>query len=407
MSHALATVGIVRRHCVFAVLLYAATAVAAPGAALPPQRARDLGVAPGVFRPGALNAITDVAGVRVGHTTLIEGEWVRTGVTAVLPHAGNLYTERVPAAVHVANGFGKLLGSTQVMELGELETPILLTCTLCVWKAADSLVAWMLEQPGLTGVRSLNPLVAETNDGRLNAIRSRPLSPQAVRSALQGASTGPVREGSVGAGTGTVAFGWKGGIGTSSRVLPATLGAFTVGVLVQSNFGGVLQVLGAPVGRELGQYAFREATEERGDGSIIVVVATDAPLSDRNLSRLAARAMLGVARTGSSASNGSGDYAIAFSTAESVRRRVPLPGAPSDAGATRTGSSDAGVTTRSALDLDNDAASALFQAVIEATEEAIYNSLFMATAVSSRIGKADPIPLDRVREILKKHNVGR
>jgi D-aminopeptidase len=408
MPRALAAVRIVRRRCLVAALLIAAIAVAAPSAALPPQRARDLGVAPGIFRPGALNAITDVAGVRVGHATLIEGEWVRTGVTAVLPHAGNLYTERVPAAIHVANGFGKLLGSTQVMELGELETPILLTCTLCVWKAADSLVAWMLEQPGLVGVRSLNPLVAETNDGRLNAIRSRPLSPQAVRSALQGASSGPVREGSVGAGTGTIAFGWKGGIGTSSRVLPATLGAFTLGVLVQSNFGGVLQILGAPVGRELGQYAFREATEERGDGSIIVVVATDAPLSDRNLGRLAARAMLGVARTGSSASNGSGDYAIAFSTAESVRRRVLLPSAPSDAGpATRTGASDAGVTTRSALDLDNDAASALFQAVIEATEEAIYNSLFMATAVSSRVGKADPIPLDRVREILKKHNVGR
>jgi D-aminopeptidase len=365
--------------------------------ALPPQRARDLGVAPGIFKPGALNAITDVAGVRVGHATLIQGDSVRTGVTAVLPHGGNLFTERVPAAIHVGNGFGKLLGSTQVRELGELETPILLTCTLCVWKAADALVAWMIEQPGLGNVRSLNPLVAETNDGRLNAIRSRPLSPEAVRSALQSASAGPVREGSVGAGTGTIAFGWKGGIGTSSRLLPPKLGGFTVGVLVQSNFGGVLQVLGAPVGKELGQYAFREATEERGDGSIIVVVATDAPLSDRNLERLAARAMLGVARTGSSASNGSGDYAIAFSTAESVRRHVPPPG----------GASDGGVTTRSAQDLDNDAASALFQAVIEATEEAIYNSLFMATTMSSRGGKVDPIPLDRVRDILKKYNLGR
>src|SRR5688572_1504369 len=213
MPRALAAVRIVRRRCLFAALLIAAIGVAAPGAALPPQRARDLGVAPGIFRPGALNAITDVAGVRVGHTTIIEGEWVRTGVTAVLPHAGNLYTERVPAAVHIANGFGKLLGSTQVMELGELETPILLTSTLCVWKAADALAAWMLEQPGLAGVRSINPLVAETNDGRLNAIRSRPLPPEAVRSALQGASAGPVREGSVGAGTGTIAFGWKGGIG--------------------------------------------------------------------------------------------------------------------------------------------------------------------------------------------------
>lgn len=369
----------------------------APAAATPPQRAREIGVAPGIFKPGPLNAITDVSGVRVGQTTIIEGEWVRTGVTAVIPHAGNLFLERVPAAIHVANGFGKLVGSTQLAELGELETPILLTCTLCVWKAADAMVTWMLEQPGLANVRSINPVVAETNDGRLNAIRSRPLSPQAVRTALQGASSGSVREGSVGAGTGTVAFGFKGGIGTSSRVLPAALGGHTLGVLVQSNFGGVLQVLGAPVGKELGQYAFREATEEKGDGSIVVVVATDAPLSDRNLGRLAARAMLGVARTGSSASNGSGDYVIAFSTAESVRRRVAAPGGPGDAG----------VTTRAVQDLDNDAASALFQAVIEATEEAVYNSLFMATAVSSRVGRADPIPLDRVREILKKYNVGR
>jgi D-aminopeptidase len=408
MLRALAAFAIVRHKAVLAALVISVMTAAHPAVGLPPQRARDFGVAPGIFRPGALNAITDVAGVRVGHTTVIEGEWVRTGVTAVLPHAGNLYTERVPAAVHVANGFGKLLGSTQVMELGELETPILLTCTLCVWRAADSLVGWMLEQPALANVRSLNPLVAETNDGRLNAIRSRALSPQAVRGALQGASGGPVREGSVGAGTGTIAFGWKGGIGTSSRVLPATLGGFTVGVLVQSNFGGVLTVLGAPVGKELGQYAFREATEERGDGSIIVVIATDAPLSDRNLGRLAARAMLGVARTGSSASNGSGDYAIAFSTAESVRRRVTAPpGAASDAGVAARPSSDAGVVTRSPLDLDNDAASGLFQAVIEATEESIYNSLFMATAVSSRVGKAEPIPLDRVREILKKHNLGR
>jgi D-aminopeptidase len=409
MPRAFAAVALVRRLRASALALGIALALAAPAAAVPPQRARDLGVAPGIFKPGAQNAITDVAGVRVGHTTLIEGEWVRTGVTAVLPHAGNMFTERVPAAIHVANGFGKLLGSTQVAELGELETPILLTCTLCVWKAADALVAWMLEQPGLANVRSLNPVVAETNDGRLNAIRSRPLPSQAVRIALQSASTGPVREGSVGAGTGTVAFGFKGGIGTSSRVLPAPLGGHTVGVLVQSNFGGVLQVLGVPVGKELGQYAFREATDERGDGSIVVVVATDAPLSDRNLGRLAARAMLGVARTGSSASNGSGDYVIAFSTAESVRRRVAAPAGPSDAGsATRVGSpTDAGSATRVAQDLDNDAASALFQAVIEATEEAVYNSLFMATPVSSRVGKADPIPLDRVREILKKYNVGR
>jgi D-aminopeptidase len=290
---------IFRRVHAAALCLLTAIVLAAPALAVPPQRARELGVVPGIFKPGAQNAITDVAGVRVGHTTVIEGEWVRTGVTAVLPHGGNLFTERVPAAIHVANGFGKLIGSTQVMELGELETPILLTCTLCVWKAADAMVAWMLEQPGLANVRSLNPVVAETNDGRLNAIRNRPLPPQAVRSALQSANTGPVREGSVGAGTGTIAFGFKGGIGTSSRVLPAVLGGHTLGVLVQSNFGGVLQVLGAPVGKELGQYAFREATQEKGDGSIVIVVATDAPLSDRNLRRLAERAMFGVARTGS------------------------------------------------------------------------------------------------------------
>jgi D-aminopeptidase len=377
------------------MLLLAAHLVSScTAAALPPQRARDLGVAPGIFRPGKHNAITDVAGVRVGHTTLIEGDTVRTGVTAVIPHSGNVFLERVPAAVHVGNGFGKFVGATQVAELGEIETPILLTSTLAVWKAADALAAWMLEQPALAHVRSINPIVGETNDGRLNAVRDRALSPNAVQSALEGASSAAVGEGSVGAGTGTIAFGFKGGIGTSSRVLPASLGAFTVGVLVQSNFGGVLQVLGAPVGKELGQYAFREATSERGDGSIVVVVATDAPLSDRNLGRLAARAMHGVARTGSSGSNGSGDYVIAFSNAESVRRRV-TPGSTTPP-ATRTGS-----------DLDNDGASALFQAVIEATEEAIYNSLFMATTVSSRVGKADSIPLERVRDILKKYGVTR
>ena len=375
--------------------MIATLAACASVSALPPQRARDLGVAPGIFRPGAENAITDVSGVRVGHATVIDGDSVRTGVTAVLPHGGNLFSERVPAAIHVGNGFGKLLGSTQVATLGELETPILLTCTLCVWRAADAMVAYLLEQPALANVRSINPLVAETNDGRLNAIRQRALPDQAVRSALQSASAGKVREGSVGAGTGTVAFGFKAGIGTSSRVLPTTLGGYVVGVLLQSNFGGVLQVLGAPVGKELGQYAFRESTEEKGDGSIVIVVATDAPLSDRNLERLAARAMLGMARTGSSASNGSGDYVIAFSTAESVRRRMP------------TGANDAGATTRTVQDLDNDATSALFQAVIEATEEAIYNSLFMATPIASKVGKADPISLERVKEILSKYNVRR
>lgn len=356
-------------------------------------RARDLGVAPGIFAPGRLNAITDVAGVRVGQVTVVEGDSVRTGVTAILPHAGNAYLDRVPAAVFVGNGFGKLLGTTQVAELGELESPILLTCTLCVWRVADATVGWMLEQPGMADVRSINPVVGETNDGRLNDIRSRPVTAAHVREALNSASAGPVREGSVGAGTGTIAFGWKGGIGTASRVLPASLGGWTVGVLVQTNFGGVLQILGAPVGRELGQYSFRTAVEpERGDGSIMIVVATDAPLSDRNLERLAARAIMGLARTGSAASNGSGDYVIAFSTAEGTRRRTGAPVPPAASGA---------------MEVRNDDMSALFQGVVEATEEAIYNSLFAATAVTSRGGTVEPLPLDRVREILARYNVGK
>jgi D-aminopeptidase len=353
----------------------------------PRQRARALGVAPGIFPPGPHNALTDVAGVKVGHTTLMTGDSVRTGVTAILPHGGNPFRERVPAAIHVGNGFGKLLGSTQVNELGELETPVLLTCTLCVWRAADALVAWMLEQPGMEDVRSINPVVGETNDGRLNAIRTRPVGEKEVRAALAQAASGPVAEGSVGAGTGTVAFGWKGGIGTSSRVLPKKLGGFTVGVLVQSNFGGVLQVLGAPVGRALGRYAFQKDVEERGDGSIMMVVATDAPLEHRNLRRLAERATLGLGRTGSSMSNGSGDYVIAFSTAASVRRAF---GAERLAGET----------------LGNDALSPLFQAVVEATEEAIYNSLFMATPVQGNGQTVEALPLSRVREVLRRHGVG-
>jgi D-aminopeptidase len=376
--------------------------LAAAAGAQTPQgraRARDLAVAPGIFKPGAVNAITDVAGVRVGHATLIEGDSIRTGVTAILPHGGNVFHERVPAAIVVGNGFGKLLGATQVTELGELETPILLTCTLCVWKAADAMVAWLLEQPDMAQPGSINPVVGETNDGGLNAIRSRPVTPDAVRRALTSATGGAVSEGSVGAGTGTVAFGWKGGIGTSSRVLPRALGGFTVGVLVQSNFGGVLQVLGAPVGRELGQFAFKDAVEaDRGDGSIMIVVATDAPLSDRNLRRLGERALFGLARTGSGMSNGSGDYVIAFSTAESVRRsQRPAAGAAAEARFDR----------RTVQDLTNDGTSALFQAVIEATEEAIYNSMFAATTVTARRGTVEAIPLDRVREILAKYNTAR
>jgi D-aminopeptidase len=350
-------------------------------------RARDLGIAPGVFRPGALNAITDVAGVRVGQVTVIEGDSVRTGITAILPHEGNAYRERVPAALHVGNGFGKLLGATQLAELGELETPILLTCTLCVWKAADAMAEWMLAQPGMANVRSINPVVAETNDGGLNAIRARPITADQVRAALTTAAGGPVAEGSVGAGAGTQAFGWKGGIGTSSRTLPATLGGWTVGVLVQSNFGGVLQMMGAPVGRELGRYSFRtDTTRDQGDGSIIMVVATDAPLSDRNLQRVAARAIMGLARTGSSASNGSGDYVIAFSTAAGVRRAF-----------------DARRLTTT--ELANEDMSAVFQATVEATEEAIYNSLTMATTVTSRGRTVEALPLDRVREILSRYNI--
>jgi D-aminopeptidase len=362
-------------------------------------RARDLGVAPGIFRPGPVNAITDVAGVLVGHATVTAGDSVQTGVTAILPHGGNLFFDRVPAAIHVGNAFGKLVGATQVRELGELETPILLTCTLCVWRAADALVAELLAMPGMERVGSINPVIGETNDGALNAIRSRPITPEIVHRALASASAGRVAEGSVGAGAGTIAFEWKGGIGTSSRVLPRTLGGWTVGVLVQSNFGGVLQVLGAPVGRELGRYAFKGDVErERGDGSIMIVVATNAPVDDRNLERLAARAIMGLARTGASGSNGSGDYVIAFSTADEVRRRVAPPGAA----ATTTLS-----PPRTTRQLANDDMSALFEAVIEATEEAIYNSLFMATSVTSRGRSVEAIPLDSVRTILRKYGVTR
>jgi D-aminopeptidase len=352
-------------------------------------RAREAGVVVGILPPGPLNAITDVEGVRVGHATVVEGTEVRTGVTAILPHAGNTFRERVPAAIHVGNGFGKLLGVTQVRELGEMETPILLTCTLCVWRAADALAAWMLAQPGMDDVRSINPVVGETNDGALNAIRERPIRPEHVTAALEGAGGGPVSEGSVGAGTGTVAFGWKGGIGTSSRRLPAELGGYTVGVLVQSNYGGVLTVNGAPVGRELGRYIFQRELEaaaqrgpaDRGDGSIMIVVATDAPLDARNLERLAARALAGLARTGAAMTNGSGDYVIAFSTAAEVRRHP-------------------GRAPREVRDLSNDATSPLFLAAAEATEEAILNSLFRATTVSGNGTTVEALPLAETLEIL-------
>jgi D-aminopeptidase len=349
-------------------------------------RARALGIVPGTLRPGTHNAITDVAGVRVGHATLVQGDSVRTGVTAILPHRGNLFFDRVPAAIHVGNGFGKLLGVTQVGELGELETPILLTCTLCVWKAADAMAAYLLELPGMEAVRSINPVVGETNDGYvLNAIRSRPITPGDVRTALSGAAAGPVTEGSVGAGTGTIAFGWKGGIGTSSRLTGAPDSGWTVGVLVQSNFGGDLQILGVPVGRELGRNGVKARTDQQGPrGSIMIVVATDAPLSDRNLRRLASRAIIGLGRTGSVAANGSGDYVIAFSTSSDVRRpqvRHPIS------------------------ELANEDMTALFQATVEATEEAIYNSLFAATTVSSRGGSVEALPVREVLALLRAHRV--
>ena len=372
-------------------------------------RARELGVVVGILPPGPQNAITDVAGVRVGQVTVTEGERVHTGVTAILPHAGNTFLERVPAAIHVGNGFGKLLGTTQVRELGELETPILLTCTLCVWRAADAMVAWLLEQPGMEAVRSMNPVVGETNDGLLSDIRARPIQPAHVVGALAAAASSPagapVAEGAVGAGAGTVAFGWKGGIGTSSRRLPAGLGGYTVGVLVQSNFGGVLTIAGAPVGQALGRYVFQEAVEEArpagqragqgdsGDGSIMIVVATDAPLDARNLERLGARALVGLARTGATMTNGSGDYVIAFSTAASARRHEARPGA-APAAVHQVGA------------LANGAMSPLFQAVAEATEEAIYNSLFKATTVRGHRATVEALPLDRTRVILRAHGNG-
>ncbi|MFW6079417.1 MAG: P1 family peptidase [Gemmatimonadota bacterium] len=379
-------------------------------------RARDAGVVVGVFEPGPLNAITDVAGVRVGHATVVEGDSVRTGVTAVLPHPGNVFREKVPAAIHRGNGFGKLIGVTQVRELGEIETPILLTCTLCVWRAGDAMVDWLLERPGMEDVRSINPIVGETNDGFLNDIRARPIRPEHVVRALESAAGGPVAEGSVGAGTGTSTFGWKGGIGTSSRRLPESVGGWTVGVLVQTNFGGILTINGAPVGRELGSYAFRgavepsgtgpdggdavDAAEQRdggdlwggaGDGSIMIVVATDAPLESRNLDRLARRAIGGLARTGASMTNGSGDYVIAFSTGESVRR-----GRGVDPGADGPGADAGG-------ELPNDRMSPLFQAVAEATEESIYNALFRATTVTGHRGTREALPLDRTLEILRAY----
>ena len=357
-------------------------------------RARDIGLAPGVFAPGPLNAITDVSGVRVGHATLIAGDAIRTGVTAIVPHAGNLFQDKVAGAVFVGNAFGKLAGSTQVEELGTIETPIALTNTLAVGAAIDGLVRWTLDQPGNQNVRSVNALVGETNDSGLNDIRGQHVRPQHVLDALKGATSGAVLEGSVGAGTGTQAFGWKGGIGTASRKLAANQGGYTLGVIVQSNYGGVLTMGGAPVGQLLGRFAYQPTPDRQpqagvastnGDGSCLIVVATDAPIDARDLKRLAARAIFGLARTGSSYSNGSGDFAIAFSTAPELR--------------TRFGSAAPQVRTL----LPTDGVSPLFQAALEATEEAVYNSLLKATSVTSRWGTAEALPIDRLREILKRY----
>jgi len=365
-------------------------------------RARALGITPGVFRPGPLNAITDVPGVRVGHFTLIEGESIRTGATAIVPHGGNLFQEKVPAAIVVGNGFGKLVGSTQVNELGQLETPILLTNTLNVWEAAAALVDYTLALPGNEDVHSVNPVVGETNDGFLNDIRGRHLRSEHFLQALRIAATGPVEEGSVGAGTGTTAFGWEGeikaGIGTASRRMPERIqaGGYTVGVLVQTNFGGILTIDGVPVGKELGTYDYMDIPEayqtpaKPGGGSCMIVVATDAPLDAWQLRRLAWRAFAGMARTGATFQQGSGDYVIAFSTAESMRmpyQRPTLPG-------------------RNALFGDKEL-SPLFQAVAEATEEAIYNSLLRATTVRGHQGhEAQALPLDELQHSLKKYGRG-
>ncbi|WP_299986552.1 P1 family peptidase [uncultured Pontibacter sp.] len=352
------------------------------------KRARDLGIRIGVLQNGMHNAITDVAGLRVGHTTLVQGEEVRTGVTAIVPHGGNLFQRKVPAAVYVGNGFGKLAGSTQVQELGNLESPIILTNTLGVGTAMNAVVGYTLQLPGNETVQSVNALVGETNDGYLNDIRGRHVQEEHVLQAIKEAADGPVAEGNVGAGTGTVCFGYKGGIGTASRKLPASLGGYTVGVLVQSNFGGVLQINGAPVGEELGRFSFSKQVLESADGSCMIVVATDAPVDARNLERIAKRAMMGLAKTGGIASNGSGDYVIAFSTNEGLR--IPY---------------QSDEKTQTFTLLRNDEMSPLFMATIEATEEAIINSLFKAETMKGRQGHTiEALPVQPVIQILKKHN---
>jgi len=395
------------------VAIVAAFALLVNAVAQTRPRARDLGIAPGTYATGALNAITDVEGVRVGHTTIVEGDRVRTGVTAIVPHGGNVFQDKVAGAVFVGNAFGKLAGSTQVNELGTIETPIVLTNTLSVGTAIDAVVRYTLAQAGNERVQSVNAVVGETNDGGLNDIRGLHVTREHVFDAIRAAKNGPVAEGSVGAGTGTVCYGWKGGIGTSSRKLTADRGAYTVGVLAQTNFGGNLTIGGVPIFKLLQPPGRRSAggdgagsdialpasgggrasalpraddrsTESRGDGSCMLVVATDAPLDARDLRRLAARAVFGLARTGSSYSNGSGDFAIAFSTSPEMRGRFNE------------------TAPRAHVILPTEATSPLFEAALEATEEAVYNSLFQATTVRSAIGAAEAIPIDRVRDLLKK-----
>lgn len=351
------------------------------------SRPRVLGIKIGVLPTGANNAITDVAGVKVGQVTLVQGDSVRTGVTAILPYDGNIFQQKVPAAIYLGNGFGKLAGYSQVEELGNLETPIILTNTLSVPTAADAVIDYILNLPGNENVRSVNPVIGETNDGGLNDIRGRHVRKEHILQAIANAKDGAVVEGNIGAGTGTRCFGFKGGIGTASRKLPKNIGAYTVGVLVQTNFGGILQIDGVPIGVELGKFYLKEQIEQSADGSCMMIVATDAPLDARNLKRLAKRAMLGLAKTGGIASNGSGDYVVAFSTAESLR--VPYR------------------MEKSTLEqqvLHNDAISPLFLATIEATEEAIINSLFAAQTTKANGVNAEELPVDKVLEIMKKYN---
>lgn len=368
------------KHLIFLLLVVTISAQAQ-------KRARDSGIKIGVLSPGTFNAITDVAGVKVGHKTLIEGTNIRTGVTAIVPHAGNLFQEKVPAAVFIGNGFGKLAGTTQVMELGNIETPIVLTNTLSVAAGIEGVVQYMLSLPGNENIQSVNAIVGETNDGYLNDIRGMHITAQHVKDAIARAQSGAVAEGNVGAGTGTICFGFKGGIGTASRVLPQQAGGYTVGVLVQTNFGGVLQIDGVPVGEAFKKYFMSDLLQNTPDGSCMIVVATDAPLDARNLERLAKRAFMGLAKTGGIASNGSGDYVIAFSTHAAVR----LKQNPDE-------------RTHTTLQLINDATSPLFMAAIEATEEAIINSLWAAETMTGKDGRTiQALPREEVIKLMKQH----